>query len=283
MTKVSPAVLISSKRSLLFAQYIIVVINEGSLGRIFKAAKRDLLVYARRGRWMSPDPAGVGAASPQAPQTWNRYAYVANNPLSAVDPTGLLMLSVCIEGISCWTVDSDALGDAGISVDFAGDGSVSGWTVNSPVNFVDQNGNATTIDSSTNLSIDVPNVPMNDSSVTVTENSIGGATYLPSNDPDPTLLAAGQLSPTAIQSTTGTPQTAPPPPTPKSPQQPQPHDFTHPSKKECKTIRGDTSVWASVALVYWRGSATNPYAGAFALAAATGGLVEAAYADLFCH
>jgi RHS repeat-associated protein len=42
-----------------------------------------------QGRWISPDPLGVGAVDPTNPQTWNRYAYVANNPLSAVDPTGL--------------------------------------------------------------------------------------------------------------------------------------------------------------------------------------------------
>ncbi len=42
-----------------------------------------------QGRWISPDPAGMGATSPGAPQTWNRYAYVANGPLNAVDPLGL--------------------------------------------------------------------------------------------------------------------------------------------------------------------------------------------------
>ena len=41
------------------------------------------------GRWLSPDPAGLGAVDMANPQTWNRYAYVAANPLSAVDPTGL--------------------------------------------------------------------------------------------------------------------------------------------------------------------------------------------------
>jgi len=35
------------------------------------------------GRWISPDPAGVGAVDPNNPQTWNRYAYVGNNPLNA--------------------------------------------------------------------------------------------------------------------------------------------------------------------------------------------------------
>ncbi len=43
------------------------------------------------GQWMSPDPAGLAAVDPANPQTWNRYAYVANNPVSATDPTGLMM------------------------------------------------------------------------------------------------------------------------------------------------------------------------------------------------
>ena len=41
------------------------------------------------GRWLSPDPAGLSAVDPSKPQTWNRYAYALNNPLSYVDPTGL--------------------------------------------------------------------------------------------------------------------------------------------------------------------------------------------------
>ncbi len=42
-----------------------------------------------QGRWISPDPAGLGAVALTNPQTWNRYAYVGNNPLSNVDPMGL--------------------------------------------------------------------------------------------------------------------------------------------------------------------------------------------------
>jgi RHS repeat-associated protein len=42
-----------------------------------------------QGRWLSPDPAGLAAVDPSNPQSWNRYAYVLNNPLSAIDPLGL--------------------------------------------------------------------------------------------------------------------------------------------------------------------------------------------------
>ena len=42
-----------------------------------------------QGRWISPDPLGRAAARIGDPQSWNRYAYVKNNPLSLVDPLGL--------------------------------------------------------------------------------------------------------------------------------------------------------------------------------------------------
>jgi RHS repeat-associated protein len=43
--------------------------------------------YSHRfARFISPDPIG---GAPTNPQTWNRYAYVSNNPLSFVDPLGL--------------------------------------------------------------------------------------------------------------------------------------------------------------------------------------------------
>jgi RHS repeat-associated protein len=50
-----------------------------------------------QGRWLSPDPAGIAAASPSDPQTWNRYAYVRNMPTSLTDPLGL----VCDAGPGC--------------------------------------------------------------------------------------------------------------------------------------------------------------------------------------
>src|SRR5947207_4459831 len=41
-----------------------------------------------QGRWLSPDPY-LGSMDLGNPQSLNRYAYVNNNPLNAVDPTGL--------------------------------------------------------------------------------------------------------------------------------------------------------------------------------------------------
>lgn len=66
--------------------------------------------YGIQGRWPSPDPAGMAAVNPMDPQTWNRYAYVRNNPLSMVDPFGfddVPMSKVVLQsdttcGLACW-------------------------------------------------------------------------------------------------------------------------------------------------------------------------------------
>jgi RHS repeat-associated protein len=51
-----------------------------------------------QGRWISPDPAGLSAVDPSNPQSWNRYAYVVNNPLSLTDSTGLEPCSNTADG-----------------------------------------------------------------------------------------------------------------------------------------------------------------------------------------
>lgn len=43
----------------------------------------------RLGLWMTPDPAGMGAASLGDPQSLNRFAYVGNSPINSVDPLGM--------------------------------------------------------------------------------------------------------------------------------------------------------------------------------------------------
>jgi RHS repeat-associated protein len=71
-----------------------------------------------QGRWISPDPAGLSAANLANPQTWNRYIYVENNPLSTIDPLGLdpgLDQLDC--GIYCRLPDDEDLGDMGGSWD----------------------------------------------------------------------------------------------------------------------------------------------------------------------
>ena len=44
--------------------------------------------YSTQGRWPSPDPMGKAATCAKDPQTQNRYAYVRNNPMIYIDPTG---------------------------------------------------------------------------------------------------------------------------------------------------------------------------------------------------
>ena len=60
--------------------------NEYTTTNLYDAQFRE---YGIQGRWPSPDPAGLKAADPRNPQSWNRYAYVLNNPLRGVDPLGL--------------------------------------------------------------------------------------------------------------------------------------------------------------------------------------------------
>ncbi len=68
------------------------------------------------GRWIQPDPSGFEAVSMENPQSWNRYAYVANTPLNMIDPFGLRDFSDstggndgCFLTFSC-TVYKDSFG-----------------------------------------------------------------------------------------------------------------------------------------------------------------------------
>ena len=85
-----------------FAPYGETYAEIGSGGRSFTGQTQDVLagptgIYdflfrqqaSSQGRWLVPDPAGLAAVDLTNPQTWNRYAYVGNNPLSNVDPLGL--------------------------------------------------------------------------------------------------------------------------------------------------------------------------------------------------
>jgi RHS repeat-associated protein len=56
-----------------------------------------------KGRWMTPDPAGLAAGDPSNPESLNRYAYVMNNPTTLTDPSGLISAVGCdpFTGIGC--------------------------------------------------------------------------------------------------------------------------------------------------------------------------------------
>ena len=60
-----------------------------------------------QGRWLAPDPAGLAAVDITNPQTWNRYAYVGNQPLSYIDPLGL-KLRICGDQNHCPVSYTDA-------------------------------------------------------------------------------------------------------------------------------------------------------------------------------
>ena len=59
----------------------------------------------RLGLWMTPDPAGMGAASSGDPQSFNRYGYVINDPCNTTDPYGLAPCKIFVSGLSKDIVD----------------------------------------------------------------------------------------------------------------------------------------------------------------------------------
>ncbi len=60
--------------------------NQDTASNVYDFPGRE---YGTQGRWPSPDPAGTAAAIPSNPQSWNRYAYALNSPVTLVDPTGM--------------------------------------------------------------------------------------------------------------------------------------------------------------------------------------------------
>jgi RHS repeat-associated protein len=75
-------------------------------------------------RWISPDPAGLAAVDPANPQSWNRYAYVGNDPMDWIDPSGLGGICAHLYDAVC------PIGGGGVANDpFGGSGSGSGVVV----------------------------------------------------------------------------------------------------------------------------------------------------------
>src|SRR5579885_2483161 len=63
---------------------------------------------AGQSRWTSPDPAGLSATSAAFPQSWNRYAYVLNNPLVYRDPQGLFCVYLDDSGEKIEALDDNS-------------------------------------------------------------------------------------------------------------------------------------------------------------------------------
>jgi RHS repeat-associated protein len=64
--------------------------NQDTVSNLYDFPARE---YGTQGRWPSPGPSGSSSVSPNDPQTWNRYAYVTNSPMSYVDATGMARIS----------------------------------------------------------------------------------------------------------------------------------------------------------------------------------------------
>src|SRR5207244_3132904 len=63
--------------------------NQDTVSGLYDFLEREY--HANSGRWIQPDPAGMGAVSMTNPQSWNKYVYVLNNPTAYVDRLGLFV------------------------------------------------------------------------------------------------------------------------------------------------------------------------------------------------
>jgi RHS repeat-associated protein len=102
---------------------------------LFETPNREY--HPTQGRWITPDPGGSAAVDPTNPQTWNRYAYVLNNPLTATDPLGLF----CVWDNGSFDSNDDP--DTGSQAQCEGDGPNGGgtWFNGSPSDWSDSSGN----------------------------------------------------------------------------------------------------------------------------------------------
>ncbi len=83
---------------------------------------------------MTPGPAGMAAADPANPQTWNMYAYVADNPTTLNDPSGLLPLGPPGAGDGDGCSAQNAPGDCPKAHKQSGIGAaIRGWLGSHPV------------------------------------------------------------------------------------------------------------------------------------------------------
>ncbi len=97
----------------------------------------------RLARFSSPDPAGLAAVDPTNPQSWNRYAYVKNNPLNSIDSLGM---SDCPDlKYTCGDVGGDLNGAPGVdlfgSVNFGTGNPANGCDMADITNCADQQSN----------------------------------------------------------------------------------------------------------------------------------------------
>jgi RHS repeat-associated protein len=121
-----------------------------------------------QGRWLSPDPYH-GSYQWRNPQSFNRYAYVGNNPLASVDPSGLIRASNTLEpelnapnGGNADTVDLYMDNAGG-----GGDGSSGGAsdTSNTDTSNTDTNSSVTTAPTPSSLTTTAPAISAEDAAL----------------------------------------------------------------------------------------------------------------------
>jgi len=84
------------------------------------------------GRWPSPDPGGLAAAYAANPQSWNRYAYVVNDPLGLIDPLGMDCAYLSDDGTSVESVDQNSSqAECGANGGYWVDGTITQVQINS--------------------------------------------------------------------------------------------------------------------------------------------------------
>jgi RHS repeat-associated protein len=59
-------------------------LRDGETGLDYAMAR---YFFSRTGRFLSTDPGNAGADT-NVPQSWNAYAYVGNDPINFIDPSG---------------------------------------------------------------------------------------------------------------------------------------------------------------------------------------------------
>jgi RHS repeat-associated protein len=104
--------------------------NMETLTNVYDMPNRNL--HSIQGRWIQPDPAGRKAVDVTNPQTWNRYAYVMNNPVIYNDPTGLdcAYLNASGTGVEKGGIDQhSSSGECGKTGGYWVEGSVTNVTV----------------------------------------------------------------------------------------------------------------------------------------------------------
>jgi RHS repeat-associated protein len=111
-----------------------------------------------QGRWTRPDPSGMKAVDTTNPQSWNRYAYVANKPLASIDrhglasnpltaPATLMNIWCSLFGFDCSPMSPDlgpfGSGGGGASTSWGPDPGTTAPPAPSPVHLPNYGGSAT--------------------------------------------------------------------------------------------------------------------------------------------